>query len=67
MFNLLSNCAPEFLVIQTKGKKYELCFPKIKFKTMLNYGSDEDEFVGPTKSVREVMFLPYQQNRLRDL
>ena len=67
MLNLLSNCALNFLVIQTKGNKYELCFLKIKFKMMLNYGSDEDEFVGPTKSVREVMFLPYQQNRLRDL
>jgi len=67
MFNLLSNCVPDFLVIQTKGNKYELCFPKIKFKMMLNYGSDEDEYVGPTKSVRQVMFLPYQQNRLRDL
>ena len=67
MFNLLSNYAPDFLIIQTKGKKYELCFPKIKFKMMLNYGSDEDEYVGPTKSVHQVMLLPYQQNRLRDL
>ena len=57
MFNLLSNSAPDFLVIQTKGNKYELCFPKIKFKMMLNYGSDEDEYVVPTKSVRQVMFL----------
>ena len=67
MFDLLSNCTPNFLVIQTKGKKYELCFLKIKFKMMLNCGSDEDEYIGPTKLVRQVMFLPYQQNRLRDL
>ena len=60
MFNLLSNCAPEFLVIQTKGKKYELCFPKIKFKMILSYGSDEDKYVEPIKLVRQVMFLPYQ-------
>ena len=57
MFNFLSNCAPDFLVIQTNGKKYELSFPKIKFKMMLNYGSDEDEYVGPTKLVRQVMFV----------
>ena len=60
MLNLLSNCALNFLAIQTKGNKYELCFPKIKFKMILNYGSDEDEYVGPTKLVRQVMFLPYQ-------
>ena len=64
MFNLLSNCAPDFIVIQTNGTKYELCFPEIKLKMMLNYGSDEDEYVGPTKSVCQVMFLLYQQNRL---
>ena len=60
MFNLLSNYAPDFLVIQTKGNKYELCFPKIKFKMILSYGSDEDKYVGPIKLVRQVMFLPYQ-------
>ena len=60
MFNLLSNCAPDFLVIQTKGKKYELCFLKIKFKMKLNYASDKDAYVGPTKSVRQVMFLTFQ-------
>ncbi|KAG2538668.1 hypothetical protein PVAP13_9NG419814 [Panicum virgatum] len=41
-------------LIETKGKKYELCFPKIKFKMMINYGSDEDEYVGPTKLVRQI-------------
>ncbi|KAG2538054.1 hypothetical protein PVAP13_9NG389700 [Panicum virgatum] len=41
-------------LIETKGNKYELCFPKIKFKMMLNYGSDEDEYVGPTKSVCQI-------------
>ena len=60
MFNLLSNCVPDFLVIQTKGNKYVLCFPKIKFKMILSYGSDEDKYVGPIKLVRQVMFLPYQ-------
>ena len=55
MFNLISNYAPDFLVIQ-----YKLCFPKIKFKMMFNYGSDQDEYAGPTKSVRQVMFLPFQ-------
>ena len=60
MFNLLSNSAPNFLVIQTKGNKYELCFLKIKFKMMLNYASDKDAYVGPTKSVRQVMFLTFQ-------
>lgn len=49
-------------VIQSKGKKYEFCFPKIQCKMMLNYDSDEDEYDGPTKSLREVMFLSFKLN-----
>ena len=49
---------PDLYVIQSKGKKYELCFPKIKCKMMVNYDSDEEEYNGPTKSLREVIYIP---------